>query len=147
MLTPFRWLTIGQQFESWLVSGVVLSLDMTLSTIGSGPGEFLEIWRFGIQSHPPEGHSSMYKINGLLLSADMKALLRSIEHSCSFLVGIPATCKFELDVCCDTSASASESWSHSAGNLLSVEKGSGRTIKVMLFHFFILHIPIPSPCS
>ncbi len=137
----------GVQFETWLVNGVVLSLDMTLSTIGSGPGEFLEIWRFGIQSHPPEnGKSSMYAINGGLLSAEMSDLLRSIEHSCSFLVGIPPNCKFDIDVCCDSSASASEFWTHAAGNLLGVEKISGRTIKVRLLACAAFHSP-PSPLT
>jgi hypothetical protein len=120
------------QFESWLVAGVVLSLDMTLSTIGSGPGEFLEIWRFGIHSHPPDagGKSSMFKIDTATLSSEMSGLLRSIEQSCSFLVGVPPNCKFDIDVYCDTSASTSESWTHTTGNLLAVEKTSGRTIKV-----------------
>jgi hypothetical protein len=118
---------------------------MTLSTIGSGPGEFLEIWRFGIQSHPPEnGKSSMYTINGAMLSAEMSDLLRSIEHSCSFLVGIPPNCKFDIDVCCDSSASASEFWTHATGNLLGVEKISGRTIKVRWLALAALHSPLTS---
>ena len=131
---------VVEQFETWLVSGLVLSLDMTLSSVGSGPGEFLEIWRFGIQSHPPDGKSSMYSINSDALSSDMSDLLRSIEHSCSFLVGIPPNCKFDIDVYCDSSASASESWTHTTGNLLAVEKSSIRTIKVctlrMLYFIF-----------
>ncbi len=125
---------VVEQFETWLVSGLVLSLDMTLSSVGSGPGEFLEIWRFGIQSHPPDGKSSMYSINSDALSSDMSDLLRSIEHSCSFLVGIPPNCKFDIDVYCDSSASASESWTHTTGNLLAVEKSSIRTIKVCTLH-------------
>ena len=120
------------QFESWLVAGVVLSLDLTLSTIGSGPGEFLEVWRFGIHSHPPDpaGKSSMFHVNNALLSAEMSGLLQAIQQSCSFLVGVPSNCKFDLDVYCDTSATTSESWVHTTGNLLAVEKTSGRTIKV-----------------
>jgi len=73
----------------------------------------------------------MFKLHSNL-SSDMSALLRSIEHSCSFLVGIPSNCKFDIDVYCDTSATAPESWTHTTGNLLSVEKCSGRTIKVCI---------------
>ncbi len=105
---------------------------MTLSTIGSGPGEFLEVWRFGIQSHPPDpaGNSSMFHINSALLAAEMAALLQAIQQSCSFLVGIPSNCKFDLDVYCDGSAATSESWSHTTGNLLAVENTAGRSVKV-----------------
>jgi hypothetical protein len=72
----------------------------------------------------------MFHINSALLSAEMSGLLQAIQQSCSFLVGIPSNCKFDLDVYCDSSASTSESWAHSTGNLLAVEKTSGRTIKV-----------------
>ncbi len=121
----------------------MLSLDLTLSCVGSGPGEFLEIWRFGVQSHPPEtGKGSMFKVHSGL-SADMSALLRSIEHSCSFLVGIPSNCKFDLDVYCDTTASAPDSWNQTTVNLLTVEKGSGRTIKV---RYVALAFFRPSSC-
>ncbi len=138
------------QFEKWLISGLVLSLDMMLSSVGSGPGEFLEIWRFSIQSHPPDGKSSMYKIDGETLSSDMSKLLRSIEHSCSFLVGIPANCKFDIDVYCDPSASASESWTHTTGNLLASDKSSIRTIKVrssLVLLLILLSSPIKPPLS
>lgn len=137
---------IIEQFETWLVSGLVLSLDLTLSSIGSSPGEFLETWRFSIQSHVPDGKSSKYEIDSETLSSDMSKLLHSIDHSCSFLVGIPQNCKFDLDVYCDPSASASESWTNTTGNVLSLEKGSVRSIKVCPHCLVLVFIFPMMPC-
>jgi hypothetical protein len=133
MVVSFSFDNVLEQFETWLVSGLVLSLDLTLSSIGSAPGEFLETWRFSIQSHVPDGKSSKYEIDSEILSFDMSKLLHSIDHSCSFLIGIPQNCKFDLDVYCDPSASASESWTQTTGNVMSVEKSSVRSIKVCTF--------------
>lgn len=119
--------TVLQQVAILLMQGSIQKLAIAISTPS---GETIERWDFDVDHEPCNGKPQ--NVDNDVVTSDIRALMRQITSSVSFLPSITTPCNFDVLVYADPDVSIPDNWDSSDG--LSYTPACADTVTLRSFN-------------